>query len=93
MLILLQFNILKSFLRGWVKFLIGGKAREPLAGFGEIPRPTVTVWIGEEGPMGVRPILYACSGLCSLLLKNPDLQSGFFVYSLHLVQEEFIIKG
>jgi len=32
-----------------VKFPIGGKAREPFrAGSGEIPGPTVTVWMGED---------------------------------------------
>ena len=47
----------KVFLRGWVKFPIGGTAREPEtamaqllpeAGFGETPEPTVTVWMGRK---------------------------------------------
>ena len=42
-------NIL-SFLRGWVEFPIDGTAREPSgAGIGEIPMPTVKVWMRGEG--------------------------------------------
>jgi len=37
----------KKFLRGEVQFLTGGKAREPYGRSGDIPEPTVKVWMGE----------------------------------------------
>ena len=42
-------SILYEILQGRVKFPIGGKVRERAnAGFGAIPKPTVTVWMEEE---------------------------------------------
>ena len=51
--IIIQENKIGS-LQGRVRFPTGGIAHEPFAGdggragFGEIPRPTVTVWMEED---------------------------------------------
>lgn len=58
-----------------MKFPIDGIAREPYkAGSGEIPEPTVKVWMGEEG-LGVVRLNFVLYWLC---LLNP-IRIGFFV--------------
>lgn len=37
-----------NMLWGQVKFLTGGKAREPFGRFVEITKPTVKVWMGRD---------------------------------------------
>lgn len=65
-----------------MQFPIGGIAREPLylVGFGEIPRPTVKVWIEEDSYSSIIMMYYALLTLINMTLRYFNNISEFFIF-------------
>lgn len=73
-----------------MKFLTGGIAREPIGRSGEIPEPTVKVWMGEgwDGMMYWSHYASICLFLCPL-----DYSNGLFYFILRHYNKRGVVMS